>query len=109
MNLIGRFYFKQTENGNLIGEFSNNFTDENITECANIKSTYDKKNKFIGNYQTTWIENNAKLLNLKIEYRTENKEIFKLTWTNPKSDEIIFYGEGFIVDKILIGDYRNFE
>ena len=29
---------KQTKNGNLIGEFSNNHTNENITECANIKS-----------------------------------------------------------------------
>ena len=109
MSLIGRFYYKQTKNGNLLGEFSNNFTDENITECANIKSTFEKKNKFIGSYATAWLENSAKSLILKIEYKTQNKEIFKLTWTNPKNNEIIFYGEGFIVDKILIGDYRDFE
>jgi hypothetical protein len=107
MSVIGRFYFKQTKNGNLIGEFSNNHTNENITECANIKSEFDKNNKFIGNYETVWMESKANFLILKIEYKTVNKQIFKLTWSN--SNKIIFYGEGFIVDKILIGDYRDFE
>ncbi len=106
MNLIGRFYFKQTKNGNLFGEFSNNLTNKNFTECANIISNFDKKVRFIGNYKTVWFDEKYESLNLNIEYKTENKEILKLTWINPVSKQSIFNGEGFIVDKILIGDYQ---
>jgi len=104
--LVGRFYFKQTKNGNLLGEFSNNLTKLIFTECANIKSEFTKKHSFIGDYETVWFEKGAESFTLKIEFKFKNKEILKLTLTNPQNNQIIFHGEGFIVDKILIGNYQ---
>jgi hypothetical protein len=104
--IIGRFYFKQTKSGNLIGEFSNNMSPINLTECSNINSKFNED--FCGDFKTIWFENKENLLNLKIERRDINdNNIYKLTWSN--NGGVIFWGEGFIVDDILIGDYRNFE
>ena len=36
--LIGQFYFKRTTNGNLVGEFSNNFENRIYTESSDLKS-----------------------------------------------------------------------
>lgn len=105
MNIKGRFYYKQTLNGNLIGEFSNNFTDENLTESGIIVSNFSEP--YIGIYNVCWYENGPKSSKLEIIYRTENREIFQLTWINLKTEKIEFRGEGFIVDNILIGNYES--
>lgn len=105
MNIKGRFYYKQTLNGNLIGEFSNNKTDENLTESGIIRTSFTEP--FIGNYDVCWYENGPQYLKLEIIYRTNNHEIYKLTWRKPKTNEPAFEGEGFIVDNILIGNYEN--
>ena len=34
----GRFYFTQTQNGNLLGEYSNSRSDRNYTESADVTS-----------------------------------------------------------------------
>ncbi len=104
---IGSFYFKQTENGNLLGEFSNNSMDNNTTESADIIKIEDAV--FIGNYKSSWIENeNAELLNLNIKLET-NSKIYKLTWYKNVIDKPTFFGKGFIVDKILVGNYQDFQ
>jgi hypothetical protein len=86
--LIGRFYFKKTENGNLLGEFSHNISLMNYSESAD---NDDYNEDFIGNYYTTWQENNEPhSAYLKIEFKplTRNR-IYILTWTS-NCNEIFF-------------------
>ena len=106
MSITGRFYFKQTDSGNLIGEFSNNKMIVNSTESADIVKI--KVNVFIGDYKSSWIENGeVELLNLRIELKT-NTKIYKLIWFKANAEEPAFWGEGFLVDKMLIGNYQDF-
>lgn len=107
MSILGRFYFKQTTYGNLLGEFSNNKISVNLTESANIIENY--VGKFTGKFKTTWFQDVQHNLNLEITFRENtNNNIYSLTWTDEKN-KIVYFGEGFLVDEILIGDYRDFE
>ncbi|MFZ6023972.1 MAG: hypothetical protein ACOYVG_05895 [Bacteroidota bacterium] len=103
--LIGRFYFKKTKNGNLLGEFSHNASQINSSESADIDNYNDA---FTGTYYTTWQENKTSYsADLKIEFKENTEDrIYKLTWA--RNGDEIFLGEGFVCDDILIGDYRNF-
>lgn len=103
---IGRFYFKQTSNGNLIGEFSNdNSQDEISTESAERKVHNDG---FAGDYVSTWQENGGPCyakLSISPKKNVWTK-IFSLTWVETNGTRI-FEGEGMFCGDILIGDYRN--
>lgn len=55
-DLIGRFYFKPTSNGNLVGEFSNNFSNEIQAKSA---VSIKKISNFFGTYRSTWYETNS--------------------------------------------------
>ena len=103
--LNGRFYFKKTSNGNLVGEFSNNQPDYVIaTESADLKK--DGGGDYFGEYNTTWQENGKAVFGvLKISRHAENSRLFTLNWNI--SGESEFTGEGMLCDNILIGDYRN--
>jgi hypothetical protein len=102
--LIGHFYFKITDNGNLIGEFSNNQTDSIYTESADSINTIKKdKNNYIGEYCSTWREGeHSHFANLKISHGS-NERIFILEWTSEKDN---YKGKGMLCDNILIGDYQ---
>ena len=103
--LIGRFYFKITKNGNLIGEFSNNLSPKNFTESADLIKQ-DVKG-FEGNYYSSWLDDtDVKSANLFIRIKKGCKDIYTVNW---KAKDIDFFGEGFICDDIFIGDYRNFD
>lgn len=105
-NVIGRFYFKQTNNRNLLGEYSNNGSIHNASESSDFLKS-DSEDKFIGEFKTTWFENGANLLTLEIIYKVgSNNKLYTLQWKD-KSGTTRFYGEGFLVDDILIGDYRD--
>ena len=96
MKAKGRFYYKQTTNGNLLGEFSNNKSDRNYTESANILSGF--LSEYIGNYTATWNEIEPTSLDLSIIIKPSTNGIFTLVWSqNGKS---VFSGEAFIVDNI---------
>lgn len=104
--LIGRFYFKKTKNGNLIGEFSNNLSKTNSTESADLikQDTIG----FNGEYASSWREDaEVKFAKLSITDKAGCKNIYTIKWE--QGDIIIFWGEGFVCDDILIGDYRDFE
>ncbi|HTX21145.1 MAG TPA: hypothetical protein VMD27_04665 [Candidatus Aquilonibacter sp.] len=116
---IGRFYFKLTDSGNLIGEFSNNNCDRNYTESAvpNSSEPDDSKPqspsccKFVGNYFSTWyetVDHDSVLAELEIK-QTGRKNIFSLKWwliqNKKKEAKTSFEGEGMIFDEILIGNY----
>jgi hypothetical protein len=105
--LIGRFYFKQTSNDNLIGEFSNNKADDIYTESADLRKGTKGRIPFIGTYDSTWQVNEspnyAKLI-IENNHRP-NPQIYSLTWT--QKDKTIYRGEAMLCDGILIGDYRE--
>ena len=120
INLIGRFYFKLTDNKNLVGEFSNNFSKRNCTESADrMPSQPDEtgsvdEGKFVGEYFTTWHEEQECVLaKLKIVPKKGCENIFTLTWwpvnKGKEASDPFYWGEGLLCDGILIGDYRNFE
>ncbi len=96
--VIGRFYFKQTINGNLIGEFSNNGTLKNYTESADLNSD-TRKDVYVGVYDSTWHEDKACFA--KLEITKKHDSIFTLKWIGEGS----FEGEGMLCDNILIGNY----
>lgn len=106
--LIGRFYFKKTHNGNLIGEFSNNIIDFISSESADAHNDNDS-NDFIGIYNTTWQQDHQPFFaKLTISYRQNTSQrIYTLEWLD-KSGNLIFLGEGFVFENSLIGDYRDF-
>ena len=107
ISILGRFYFKQTQQGNLIGEYSNQNSKEVWSESAN-KDKDNPNEPFIGKYTSTWGESDsAKLCELTIEPKRNTTGIFSLSWI--KGKEPIFKGEGFIADNILIGDYQDCE
>lgn len=104
---IGRFYFKRTVNGNLIGEFSNYAEREIFTECADLtiaKQGKRRTNPFVGHYRSTWNQEDCLLL-LKIEPTTRSKKLFTLTWTQKRT--VKFEGEAMLCDDTLVGDYHD--
>ena len=110
--LIGRFYFRKTNKGNLIGEYSNNFALGIYTESADSFQDTSKSSSenFIGKYTSTWHENNLAIYSiLTIEYRKDTiDKIYTLKWDD-KRGNTNFWGEAMLFGDVLIGDYRNFE
>jgi len=109
-NLIGRFYFRQTNNGNLIGEFSSNQDESIYTESADKISTQEtSSSNFIGSYLSTWrLNKKATYSTLIIDFKPGSKNhIYSLSWED--NGKCIYRGEGMLCGDILIGDYRNFE
>ncbi len=104
--IIGRFYFKRTASGNLIGEFSNNTMEKNCTEGAN--RIYPDTGSFVGTYITTWSEiSSPEVSEMVIMPKLGCINIFTIEWTDLTNKKTIFWGEGMIVDDMLIGDYRD--
>lgn len=105
--ILGRFYLRQTPTGNLIGEFSNSTMNRNATESADL--TEEFSNNFIGKYNSTWFEDSAQHLKLSIDAKANtNNMIFTLRWSNADNVDV-FFGEGFIIDGLLIGNYWDSE
>jgi len=103
--LIGRFYFKKTENGNLIGEYSHNTSKSITTECAIPLGATDG---FLGCYNSIWLNKESSTFSkLSIKVSSRSCKILELKWEYDETEN--FWGEGFIIDGMLIGDYRNFE
>ena len=110
MALIGRFYFKKTDNGNLIGEYSHNFSLSNDSECSNnLNKDILSNNSFIGKYETCWKEKKPCSCIIEISFKNLNNQtsnsIYTVLWKD--NNRTIFWGEGFLVDGMLIGDYRD--
>ena len=104
--MIGRFYFRRTINGNLVGEFSNNHSTAIQTESAERNG---RGTNFIGTYQSTWNDDDGPttaVLTIRFKPRT-NTRIYLLIWREVKG--ATFWGEAMLCDDLLIGDYRDFE
>ena len=96
--LIGTFYFKQTIYGNLIGEFTNNTSEEILTETASLEG---KNKDFEGTYNSIWFDVELHQSTLSI---TKKLNKYLLKWT--ESGKSQYEGEGILVDSILIGFYK---
>lgn len=105
--IYGRFYFKKTNNGNLIGEYSNYGMNENLTESADLIKPENSRDHFEGEYVTTWREDDLAILaDLIIEQKPESRgQIFDLQWLS--ENKVLYTGQGFLCDDILIGDYQS--
>jgi hypothetical protein len=102
--VLGRFYFKKTTAGNLIGEYSNSGMMSVDSEAANV---VDPGQGFLGTYRSTWLEDSScKSADLIITQK-HAPNIFTIEWF--KNGKVVFWGEGMLVDDILIGDYRNYQ
>jgi hypothetical protein len=103
--ILGQFYFKRSTNGNLLGEFTNNESEKITAESANLIGS---STNFTGTYKSTWQhEKEACFATLTIEFMNEQKTQYLLKWAS--NDGFNYWGEGFLVDNILIGHYRDFE
>mgnify|MGYP001557141211 CR=1 FL=1 len=105
-NFVGSFYFKQTVNGNLIGEYANN-NDKFISTESATNNNHSNACNFIGLYDSTWFDTEMHHANLKIDRRENtNNKIFILRWTDV-GGQPNYEGEGFQVGDKLIGYYRK--
>ena len=99
----GRFYFKQTSNGNLIGEWSN-YECEPSTESSDLQDEYCPAIPFVGTYNSTWQENGVAIFaELKITKKMNSKK-YCLDWKDQNKADC-FKGEAMLCDNTLIGDY----
>lgn len=107
--LIGRFYFKKSHNGNLVGEFSNNRINIVSSESADVQSN-ETNTDFIGVYNTTWQQSGEPFLcKLTIIHRQNTSQrIYSLEWRD-NNGNLMFVGEGFVFENTLVGDYRDFQ
>lgn len=98
----GAFYFRLTPNGNLIGEFINDVLNIPSSESADLNGIIGQI-PFVGSYISTWREeNNPEISILDISLPEQTRK-YILTWTiGPR---VVFRGEGFLVDGLLIGNY----
>ncbi len=102
--IVGRFYFKLTENGNLLGEYSNNITQKAYTESAvRIEAG---RNEFSGDYHSAWVEDGKAIYAKLVIGESVFGKIYSLKWEE-KSGVALFVGRGMLVDGILIGNYSN--
>jgi len=95
----GRFYFKKTTNGNLIGEWSN-YEDAHIyTEGADAKLPGNEN--YDGYYFSTWQENGVPQF-AELEIKRDGSK-FSMVWRENETNK--FVGEAMLCDNVLIGDY----
>jgi hypothetical protein len=103
-----RFYFKLTNHGNLLGEYSNDMTSANLPESA-LRQPASSGTSFPGSYVSTWFEpttKNSVAADLIVLSKPQTSGIFSLEWTgNNYGSTCHFKGEAMIHDGALIGNY----
>ena len=102
--LIGRFYFRKTTEGNLIGEYSHRDCTRSYAEAA---SRVDNGNDWQGEYTTCWVEPpqlQVQQAQLTITRKAASANLFQLEWNGVDGNEL-FKGEAMLSNDLLIGDY----
>lgn len=108
--VIGRFYLKLTDSGNLIGEYSNQHTQKPLPESAFRNLIPDGGPSISGEYESTWFEqetNGACRAILRISPKAQCFNIYSLEWRDETSGKPFFKGEAMYCGDLLIGDYRS--
>jgi hypothetical protein len=109
----GRFYFKLTMSGNLLGEYSNQFMARNEPECSS--RVHGELGSFCGEFISTWPEDegptDARLVistKAAIPNRPQPVGLLSLEWfdfSKGTKGTRVFAGEAMLSDGMLIGDY----
>jgi len=101
----GRFYFRLTDAGNLLGEYSNTDLAATRPESA-LRKHSSHRDGFRGEYVSTWIEppRDGVVANLKIQPKSAPSTQLSLVWTDAVG-KTIFEGEAFVNDGLMIGNY----
>lgn len=102
--LIGCFYLKIDNNGNLTGEFTNAETDQILQHSAT--SNGEIKDRIIGNYNAQWIDINGQSYTSTLAITNKNNKVI-FVWS--VNDSPIYEGQGMIVDNdnMVIGHYKK--
>jgi len=97
----GRFYLRKTDNGNLLGEWSNDSTPGIFTESCDLN--VGSGQCFCGTYFSTWREEGrACFATLTI---TKPGHVFVLEW---RGNDGNFDGHGMLQsNEVLVGDYHS--
>ena len=112
--VLGYFLFKILGDGCLGSKYGNTIHPRLFAECAVKTSQPDKVDDFIGEYITTWIENDgageivtAEAI-LEIFRRPHSTSQYRLIWRDREPpNSILYYGEGMLSDNVLVGSYWN--
>lgn len=106
--LIGRFYFKRTATGNLLGEYSHRRSDPRLVYAEAATRTSEGRG-WEGTYRTVWREGpnfTPVFARLEIRQAEGSTALFKVEWFDEASAaRRIFEGEAMECDGNLIGDY----
>ena len=104
--IIGSFYLRLTDSGNLVGEFTNSRLFTIATESAN---RIEKGNEpFIGTYFSKWDGlyglASGMLTISYIQSTVPSNVKYNLVWRDEKG-EVLFTGEALLAEGMLIGHY----
>jgi hypothetical protein len=107
----GRFYFKKTSNGNLIGEFSNHAERGVFTESSDLTTPPDvlaqRNHDYRGTYASHWREGQtAFFADLTISSKPNSTALFCLEW-RATGGATNYDGEAMLCDDMLVGDYHS--
>lgn len=103
---LGRFYFTQTRNGNLVGEYANSGMSDVGTESAVLIGLFDPAKPFIGDYHTSWLEDvepHFAMLNIS---QDASGTAYILKWKGADGKQI-FSGEATVAHFGIFGAYTN--
>lgn len=100
--IFGSFYFRILANGHLSGEYINN--DLRVSLRENASRINPEFNGFEGLYSSSWEEIDGNWVDAILQIRGDQQKLF-LEWRDGLED--LFFGEGFVVNNMLIGCYSN--
>lgn len=104
--IVGSFYLRKADGGNLLGEFTNNACFTISAEKASLKEAGDLP--FTGRYLSTWLEGDtiqkAELVIDHLEDAEYEDVKYRLVWNDLKKGPI-YEAEALLAEGILVGHY----
>jgi hypothetical protein len=104
--IVGSFYLRKTDSGNLLGEFTNNARFTVSTENADLKEAGDVP--YVGRYLSTWLEGDVPHTAELVIDHLDNAEAcgkhYKLVW-NDLHKGPIYEAEALLAEDVLVGHY----
>lgn len=109
-NILGAFYFRLSQNGNIAGEYTHNNDRLILGENADRVHSDDRMG-FEGTYNSIWLEKQNELLPSTEQMRatlaiTRPDRKFNLEWRD-EDGLVVYTGEGMLVDDLLVGFYQR--
>lgn len=104
--IVGSFYLRPADGGNLLGEFTNNVRFTITAEKASLKEAGDRP--FTGRYLSTWLEGDGiHTAELVIDHLkdAEYKDVkYHLVWNDLEKGPI-YEAEALLAEGVLVGHY----